>query len=204
MLRTPTPEHVARTFIRFKQVVVLVPDIDSPSLVSQIRTFEREVRQRSAIPFAITCVDAQARCASWTRDALEQLGSSDNLEQAIERARSLPREMPSIALAIGFSHMSANALHRLLLADCGPAISLLAGRVISVDGEVIARTVREAALWCARFLNAPRWATTIARRTRASVSATEGVTTQSAIIRASFREQLDRRMNSALTASAGG
>lgn len=203
MLRTPTPEHVARTFIRFKQVVVLVPNVDSPSLVSQIRTFERGVRQRTAIPFAITCVDAQARCASWTRDTLEQLGPADNLEQAIRRARDLPREMPSIALAIGFSHMSANALHRLLLADCGPAISLLAGRVISVDGEVIARTVHEAALWCARFLNAPRWANTIARRTRASVSATEGVTTQSAIIRASFREQLDRRMNSALTASAG-
>ncbi len=196
ILRTPTPEHMARNFARFKQVIVLVNDIQSAFLIANIRTFEKGVRQRSAIPFTISLVDAQARCATWTGGRLEQIGSREYLEQAIARSRELPRELPSIALAIGFSQTSAGALHRLLLADCGPTISLLAGRVIPVDGEVIARTAHEAALWSARFLNAPRWANTLARRTRASVAAIEGVATQAASLRTSFRAQLDKRMNS--------
>ena len=189
IIRTPTPDHKLRAFNTFQQVVFLVKDIHSETLIAQIRLFEQAVVQRSGAPFSITAVDQEARCASWARGTLVQVDSSETLKQGIDRAREVPRKLHSIALAIGFSQTSATVLHRLMLADCGPMISLIRGRVIPVDGEVIARTTHEAALWVTRFLVSPGLANAYARRTRASVSAIEGADMQTQKLLSAFRAQ---------------
>lgn len=196
VLHTPTPEHRSRTFKGYQHVLVLSDDIRSPSVIAQIRSFEREARHRFNFPFAITSVDREGRRAKWVGDTLAQIRPTENLEQAIGGALDLPRKLPSIALAVGFSYISASSFHRLLLADCGPMISLMMGRVHAVDGEVVVRTPHEAAIWCSRFLVAPRWGSNFARRLRASLSALEGAETQVAKIGAAYRAQNDKRMSS--------
>ena len=193
-MRMPTPERRYRTFKGFDQILVLSTDIRSELVITHIRSFANELSLRVKTPVLITSVDADGRRAKWTGDTLSQIRPSESLEQAIRRARELPQKLPSIALALGFSQTSASAFHRLVLAECGPIISLAGGRVHAIDGEVIARTTREAALWSSRFLIAPRWATTFAVRTRASVSAVEGMETQSAIIRLAHHERLEKKM----------
>lgn len=173
IIRTPGHPRETKTVVRLEQVVMLLDDLDSTDVPSLAAEIAGEVQLRTPRSFAIHFIDRQGRRGRWNGKAIEREICGEDTLATIAAARAVVLDKPSVILLLGARQIAANSLHRILIADGGPLISLVADRVATVDGELAARSAREAALWITNCLIAPDWANAVKKIQSASVSAIE-------------------------------
>jgi len=105
---------------------------------------------------------------------------------------------PTLAVAVGFSHLTADPLHRILINDCGLLVSLCEGRPVPVDGEILAPDPAAVGAWVAHADAAPVWAAEMERLRRRSVDARESLKVAGSHIQSFLARQRAERIRAAV------
>lgn len=155
------------------QIVMLVNDIRDPGLPEVTERIQAGVALRCKQDISIVIIDQEGRHMHWDgSDRPEILEVSDPFD-ILPKMRGIVLSKPSVAVAVGFSHVAAKPLHRILINDCGLLVSLNGTRATAVDGEIITHNPGEAAIWIALAASAAGWAQGMELRRRQSVGARE-------------------------------
>lgn len=177
MIHTATDAPDRRQFERFEQLLVFCETLDAPELLDPLKVVTTEIKLRTERKLAIVCIDRTGRRGILNRGTLDIENADGDAVETVKRCRAIALGKPSIALAWKFSHSTADALHRILINDSGPIISLLQERAIPIDGEILVRSLREVAVWTAHFLMAPQWGSELALQRRKGASAMDSMNT---------------------------
>ena len=169
---TPVNPHNHERDRRYEAIMMLAPDVNAPDLAEAVRKLRHEVRLRTGRDMPVHCVDANGRRGAWHNDGFQvDVENEVDVLDILVSARALALSTPHLGVAFGLSYMTAGALHRTLINDCGPLISMVEGNPVAVEDEIMARSLNEAAAWIAMFDKAVWTSNMFSSRRRSGVGA---------------------------------
>lgn len=193
-----TPRYT--TTSRARQVVILADTLDNPALAAIARQINAGFWLRRGTNMPLVAIDLDGRHARWSGGSFDVSADLPEPFDVLSKMRGIVLSEPALALAVGFTHLTAAPLHRVLINDCGLLISLVDGPALSTDGEILARGPDEVAALIAQADSAPAWAAEMELRRRRSVDAREGLMTIAGHIQDFLKIQRAKWMHSAIDA----